>query len=756
MTVAEFINKVGFKVNKQDVDKVNNTMQDIKATASKLLGAIGIGFSLTAINSLVEEFGRVNDQVKNSTAALGDQVEIQQKIMQAAKDTRSAYSSTAGIVSKLVHENSELFGTIDEAVKFNNAATMLFKSAGKTNEDISALMEAINKSFAKGYVDSETISQLLERSPEAVELLNKKLGTTSDKLEEMASSRAMTVADLKAAFVDNADVIEQKFAGTQYRISDALVVIRSEWGLWLSQMDSTLGITSAIARGLTQFSNVAIGVMNKVRNAVQWLGDKLGGTDKLLKLLAISVGAFLVATKAGKIIDFLKKAGSLLGGIKLKTLAIVAVIILIALLIEDFINFMQGNDSLLGAMLEKAGIDADAVREKIQNAWQKIKEFLVTTWNGLKALCSSVWGGIKNFFAEHGEQIKSVLTTVWNAIKTVLVVVWNVIKAVATTVFGGLKKFFDKHGEQIKTAFTNIWTGIKNVLTFVWNAIKAVATIVFNKLKKFWDTWGETILTAFQQIWNIIQAVFGAAFDVLADLFAAFSALFAGDWEGFWENIQQYFSDLWNGILNILSTILTAIWEVAVSIFTTIWEGITTTVGNIKDSIVEGFTAAIEWIKGLPAQAVQWGKDIIDSIVEGITGAVGKVGEAVSGVADKIKSFLGFSEPEDGPLSDFHTYMPDMIDLMASGIKSGRSKIRDALGALSGDMSVMAKATIASPETARTAMGNSNVSKSVVQNVNINNRFEGDRAGQQKSAAAMNKASDDVTSKLARGLAYVR
>lgn len=181
MTIVKFINEVGFKVREGDVKKVNGTISDIKSTATKLLGAIGIGFSLTKINALVEEFGRVNEQVKNSTAALGDQAEIQKKIMESARQTRSSYAETAGVISDLVHESPELFGNIDEAVKFNNAATMLFKSAGKTNEDIAGLMEAINKSFAKGYVDSETISQLLERSPEAVELLNKKLGTTSDR-----------------------------------------------------------------------------------------------------------------------------------------------------------------------------------------------------------------------------------------------------------------------------------------------------------------------------------------------------------------------------------------------------------------------------------------------------------------------------------------------------------------------------------------------------------------------------------------------
>ena len=61
--------------------------------------------------------------------------------------------------------------------------------------------------------------------------------------------------------------------------------------------------------------------------------------------------------------------------------------------------------------------------------------------------------------------------------------------------------------------------------------------------------------------------------------------------------------------------------------------------------------------------------------------------KAVKGVADKIKSFLGFSEPEDGPLSDFHTYMPDMIDLMTQGIASGKERVRSAVEEIAAGMS---------------------------------------------------------------------
>lgn len=822
MTIAEFINKVGFKVKNEDVDKVNNTISGIKDTATKLLGAIGIGFSLTAVNGLVEEFTRVNNQIRNATEALGDQRDIQEEIMAAAEATRTSYSDTANVVSMLVKGNSELFGNVDEAVKFNNAATMLFKSAGKTNEDIASLMEAINKSFQKGYVDSETISQLLERAPEAVALLNKRLGTTSDQLEDMATEGTMTIEDLKAAFIDNIDEIEAGFGNVQYSITDALTVIRSKWGLWLAQTNETLGITDGIGRFMVSAFNNVIAVLNRVRNAITWLADKLGGVDKLFRLIAITATAAFAVFNFSKITSGLSSISKLLTTINVKTLAIIAIIVLLALLVEDFINFMQGNDSLIGSLLEKAGVDVEAVRQTIINAWNAIKSFLLSVWDAIKKACTAAWGGIKDFFKEHGDEIKagllaawnvirSVLTAVWNVIRTValavfgdlqefwrqhgesimnalvtawntiqsiLVGAWNVIKTVATTIFSGLQTFWQNHGEQITEALVNVWNIIKNVLTAVWTIISTIARTIFNGLKAFWDTWGNTILTAISGVWEVIKAVFSTAFNVIADLFAVFAALFSGDWGALWENVKQLVSDIFGGIVNIVSTILSAVWNVISSIFTTIWNfisgvaqniwsaittaftniltGITTTVTNIKDAIVNGFTAAIDWIKSLPAQAIQWGADIINGIVDGIKGAIGAVGDAVAGVADKIKSFLGFSEPDEGPLSDFHTYMPDMIDLMSKGITAGKEKVRKALEGITGDMSVVANANVASPRTAVAAAGTSQISKSVVQNVQINNEFNGDRAGQQKSATAMDKAAKDSTAELARGLAYAR
>ena len=241
-------------------------------------------------------------------------------------------------------------------------------------------------------------------------------------------------------------------------------------------------------------------------------------------------------------------------------------------------------------------------------------------------------------------------------------------------------------------------------------------------------------------IWNTLISLIQLFLDALSAVITFLASVFAGTGRSL-TAIKDFAAAIWRMITEIINgalTIITTVWDTAVGFFSTIfqniWNVVTEKVAAIKDAIVNGFQAAIDWITSLPEKAIKWGADIIQGIVDGITGAVGKVGEAVAGVANKIKSFLGFSKPEEGPLSDFDTYMPDMIDLMRKGIVAGKKTIRGALEVLTGDMSVMTKANVVSPSTAAIATGSNHVSKSVTQNIEINNKFEGDRAGQQKSS----------------------
>lgn len=779
MTIAKFINEVGFKVREGDVKKVNDSIKSIKSTATKLLGAIGIGFSLTKINALVEEFGAANKQIKSSVGEMENMDAVQGQVLQKANAARLAYTDMAGYISNLAKAGSDIF-PVDDAIQFTSTVAKLMKTNGRNDSAISSMMEGFNKSFQKGIVDTETLNKMLEQAPETANVLAQSLGVAKSQLLDMASNGKMTVQQLKDAFMDASGEIDAAFQNSNMSISDGLKNIRNNWGLWLTQMNSTLGVTNAIARAMVKFSDTAMRVMNRVRNAVIWLGDKLGGTDKVLKLIAISAGALFIAFNFDKIVKGVQAVFTGLRNVNKQALLMAAAFIIVALLVEDFINFMQGNNSLLGSLLEKAGVDVDKFRANIIKIWGNIKTILTAVWQGIKNVAipifQTIWGVIKTVFEAIGKIIDKIApqfanladqlangnidTDKWvkvgEAIAKIIAVIVGVVAAVKTVI-------------AVVRTVTSVVKGVSAVISFVSSPVGLVILAIMALiavgilLYKNWDK-----IKAFAiRIWTAIK-------DFFVNIFTSIGNFFTNIWEG----ISTFFSSVWNGIKETVSGAVSAVWETISTVFSTIWEfisgvatniwtaittaftnilsGITGTIGNIKDSIVTGFTAAIDWIKALPAQAVQWGKDIIDSIVNGIKSAVSKVGEAVSGVASKIKGFLGFSEPDEGPLSDFHTYMPDMIDLMTKGISAGKAKVRDALGALTGDMSIMAQANVASPTTARTAMGSNSVSKSVVQNVNINNKFEGDRAGQQKSAAAMDKAAGDSTGEMARALSYAR
>ncbi len=135
-------------------------------------------------------------------------------------------------------------------------------------------------------------------------------------------------------------------------------------------------------------------------------------------------------------------------------------------------------------------------------------------------------------------------------------------------------------------------------------------------------------------------------------------------------------------IMNLLEALIRAI--------PVLLEAAGSIIATLGDGIINGLTTVAQWgadiittIKDAIMQKIEeaktWGKDLIQNFVDGIKGALNLVGDAVKAVAQKIKDFIGFSEPEEGPLSNFHTYAPDMIDLFTEGLEDSKMKLQSTL-----------------------------------------------------------------------------
>lgn len=102
------------------------------------------------------------------------------------------------------------------------------------------------------------------------------------------------------------------------------------------------------------------------------------------------------------------------------------------------------------------------------------------------------------------------------------------------------------------------------------------------------------------------------------------------------------------------------------------WAKIFEVGGQIVEKVKAGFSQKVQ-------DAKNWGSDVIQNFINGIKEKWQALKDSVANVAKTVKSYLGFSEPEEGPLSDFHTYAPDMMDLYAKGIRDNLGKVEGSV-----------------------------------------------------------------------------
>lgn len=321
-----------------------------------------------------------------------------------------------------------------------------------------------------------------------------------------------------------------------------------------------------------------------------------------------------------------------------------------------------------------------------EECWNGIKTFFVNLWNGIVSWFQGILNGISTFF-----------TNIWNGVSTFFQNVWNGISSFFTSIITNIVNFVQTYFGGMFTSVQGIFTGIKDFFVNVWEVIKnffggivlAICDLVtgnFEALKSDMANIWENIKTAFSNIWEAIKSIFTNALNALKTGFSgamnAIKDVATTVWNAiktFFTNalnaIKTTFTNVWNSIKTFFTNAVNNIKNTAVNTFNSMKTGISNVVGNIKTTIVNGFNKAIEWIKALPAQAVTWGKDMIQGIINGIKSMIGSIGDAVSGVADKIRSFLGFSVPETGPLHDYEIYMPHMVQGLSKTLKKAAPQL---------------------------------------------------------------------------------
>lgn len=732
MTVGELLIKLGYETDESSKKKAQNEANALKGTLGKILGAVGIAFTVTGIKNFIQEtssayadfkatatqfkntFDGIEEQAQASLNKVSEATGISSNRIKATYSSMGSFAKTSGMdaaqaneyVAKAMQEIADNAAYMDVSVE---EAADTFQRLLKGNFQVDDKMNfnftedqrnaLANEMYGANFADLEDV-QKFEVVYEKLRRANIDMGAVkvdengnvtyrqaaseageyTNQVGELSDAMAQLKVSVGSIFLEPMLKVMTKVKDVAFDFADALGDVEDEASLAHRAQEKLSRIMDKLINGFDKAYNLA-------KNVVK----AFGGINNILKLLGIIIGVILAYKVVGKILtakEALAKFAQAMAKVNWHAVATVASIILLALVIEDLIGFVQGKDSLFGRLLDKAGIDPEPIRNAFLKIWEVIK--------AVGEVIGDVFGAIKDAIAGSGIDID---------IQSVVEVVLGLIAA-----FGAV-------------------VGVIKIIMMVVAAVKT-ATGIFAVLKG--------AVAVVSAAFAFLTSPIGLVIAAIAAIIAIGVLLYQN-----WDTVKQKAQELWDKFCEVGQGIA---------------EGMTAGLQAIIDAVGDVTQAFTD----LVSNALTWGTDFVKNLLGGIGDFGSKIKEKIGSGIQWLSDNVGHSKPKEGPLKDDDKWMPDMMDNFYNGIQKGKDKIRGAIAGMA-DILANSKDSLVALGANLNVTGQNAASDSVNRSVVINqynsfaNTFNGDtRSNQVTAAGQMKSNAKDTTSYLANAIAFGR
>ena len=678
-------------VAKQAIQEVQKTFNDGSATVSQKASAVGtackqLGGALTPVSVAAQSvikstadaamsFETAMAQVKTiagdaSVSYQGNMTDMSDAILQLSKDTGIAAEDVALATYGAISAGVETSKSVEFVATANALAVGGFTDMATSVDVLTTTMNAYGEKAGT----AEDISNRL--------ITTQNLGKTT--VNELASSMGKVIPTASAYGISIDNLCASYVAMTKGGIAtaEATTYMKSMFNE-LADSGSTVGEILQEKTGKS-FGQL-MGEGKSLADVIDILGQSVDGDSEAFAQLW---GSSEAGTGALAILN---------GGT------------------QDFNNTLTEMASSTGAASDAMNMMNDTSAHKMQVAMNNMKNAAIELGGAfapaMTGIASAV-GTVASAFSGLPQPVQTVIAVILGLVAVaapLLMVIGGVISAVGTisgvmggfvgllsgTVMPAISGFFafllanpivlvitaivaagallianwDKVKEvagNMKEGIVNAWNNVKEKTSEAWENVKQKTSETWNNVKKTVSEKANNIRTTVSEKWNNLKTNTSTA----------------------WNNIKTNSSTAWNNVKTTITNAVNNAKTNAINAFSNMNSGISGRVNMIKSTIRSGFDNAVSYIKGLASQAFSWGSDMIMGIVNGIRSCIGKVSSAVSNVASTIKSYLHFSVPDVGPLTDYETWMPDFIDGMAKGIDNNKYKLVDAVQGMASDMRI--------------------------------------------------------------------
>ena len=652
------------------------TVLNLAAASDMVTDAMSaLGMGVDEAETMVDQMAKTASSTNTSVAQLGEGILTIGATAKSVKGGTAELNTALGILANNGIKGAEggthlrniilsLQNPTDKAADQMEALGLAVYDSDGNMRSLNDILGDLNKSM-----DGMTAA---EKSNIISKIFNK---TDLSSVNALLANTGDTWDDLQEAILKSGGAAQQMAETQLDNLQGQLTILKS----------ALEGLAISFGELLMPAIKLIVSWIQKFVDCLNGMGD---GTKKVIvtiALLAAALGPILIVigkviTAVGTIMTVVPKIAGVINVVKGAFTALNAV-----MLANPIALVIAGIAALVAAFLYLWN-NCEGFRQFWIVLWEVVKQIAITVWTELQTFFQTAWTVIQTIFTTVLGAIQLIVSTAFTAIQTVIQTVFSVIQSIATTAWEAIKLIFSTVLGIIQTLVTTYFTimqtiiqtamtVIQTVITTGWNLIKTVVTTILNAIKT-------VITTIWTAIKTIVQAVLTAIKGIITGNFNAVKSSI----QTIMNAIRTVITTIWNTIKSTVTSVLNAIRNAVSSVFNGIVSAVRGAMVSVLNAVQSGFSNVKGFITGLAGQAFYWGRDMIMGIVRGIQSCISAVSNAVCNVANTIRRVLHFSVPDEGPLTDYESWMPDFMKGLASGIEKSKGMVAKAMDGVASDM----------------------------------------------------------------------
>lgn len=266
---------------------INQGLQLAKTLASGAGKVLNMSDELTLTKARID---LINDGTQST-------VELQNKIYQAAQRSRGAYDDMSKSVAKLGLLAGNAFKSNDEMVAFSEMMNKSFKVSGASQQEISSATYQLTQAMAAGKLQGDEFRSIMENAPMLADAIAKYMGKSKGELKELSSEGVITADIIKNALFSSADEINEKFDKMPKTFGDAMNNIKNTTQRYLQPIADKItemlnseqfnNILNGILEGIRIFAGAAYRSFQLVGNAINFFKNNMWLTIPILTIVGV-------------------------------------------------------------------------------------------------------------------------------------------------------------------------------------------------------------------------------------------------------------------------------------------------------------------------------------------------------------------------------------------------------------------------------------------------------------------------------------